>query len=286
MSDTIISQSRHFSLNKYYLWYFKLILSANSKKRKRTKKLYLENHHIIPKSIGGSNTNDNLVFLTAREHYIAHWLLTKFCIKQAKRKMNMAFYAMNKMATIKQKRYKNSIIYERVRSEASILWSGENNGMYGKSHSEETKKIIKEKNKLRYKLEPERKKIIGDFHRGKKMSKESRAKMSESHIGHEPTFTKGTHSEESKIKMSLKRKGRKHSPEHAEKLRKILFNSRLKASSTQKHILSKEENDFLTNNYHKLSMKNILVHFQNEFKRNISRTAIIRILKEMKIYKI
>ena len=38
---------------------------------------YVERHHIIPKSEGGSDEPDNLVNLTAREHYIAHKLLAK-----------------------------------------------------------------------------------------------------------------------------------------------------------------------------------------------------------------
>lgn len=36
---------------------------------------YYEKHHIIPRSLGGSNNSDNIVLLTAREHYIAHLLL-------------------------------------------------------------------------------------------------------------------------------------------------------------------------------------------------------------------
>lgn len=38
---------------------------------------YGENHHIKPKSEGGTNDKDNLVLLTAREHYICHLLLAK-----------------------------------------------------------------------------------------------------------------------------------------------------------------------------------------------------------------
>lgn len=37
-----------------------------------------ERHHIIPKSIGGTNDTSNIAILTYREHFIAHWLLTKF----------------------------------------------------------------------------------------------------------------------------------------------------------------------------------------------------------------
>lgn len=36
---------------------------------------YVEQHHITPKCLGGTNESDNLVFLTAREHFIAHHLL-------------------------------------------------------------------------------------------------------------------------------------------------------------------------------------------------------------------
>ena len=36
---------------------------------------YFERHHIVPRSCGGSNAKDNIVALTAREHFLAHWLL-------------------------------------------------------------------------------------------------------------------------------------------------------------------------------------------------------------------
>lgn len=38
---------------------------------------YHESHHIIPRCLGGGNSKDNLVLFTAREHFIAHWLLWK-----------------------------------------------------------------------------------------------------------------------------------------------------------------------------------------------------------------
>lgn len=38
---------------------------------------YKERHHIVPKSLGGSNDSFNLVDLTAREHFVAHFLLAK-----------------------------------------------------------------------------------------------------------------------------------------------------------------------------------------------------------------
>lgn len=38
---------------------------------------YFEKHHIIPKCMMGSDDGDNLVALTAREHFVAHMLLVK-----------------------------------------------------------------------------------------------------------------------------------------------------------------------------------------------------------------
>lgn len=44
---------------------------------KKSKDLYTELHHIVPRCLGGSNESENLVRLTAREHFIAHRLLVK-----------------------------------------------------------------------------------------------------------------------------------------------------------------------------------------------------------------
>lgn len=38
---------------------------------------YFEIHHIIPRCLGGDNSEENLVMLTGREHFIAHILLWK-----------------------------------------------------------------------------------------------------------------------------------------------------------------------------------------------------------------
>ena len=43
--------------------------------RNRTLHGYREKHHVIPRCLGGTNQNTNLVNLTAREHFIIHKLL-------------------------------------------------------------------------------------------------------------------------------------------------------------------------------------------------------------------
>lgn len=44
---------------------------------KKTAPCYVESHHIVPRWAGGANTKENLVCLTAREHFVAHKLLYK-----------------------------------------------------------------------------------------------------------------------------------------------------------------------------------------------------------------
>jgi hypothetical protein len=44
---------------------------ASSKKQAHEIIGYVERHHIIPSCLGGSNTSDNIAFLTPEEHYLA-----------------------------------------------------------------------------------------------------------------------------------------------------------------------------------------------------------------------
>lgn len=53
------------------------ILIERCKQRKNLPEVYVELHHIIPQSIGGTNDKTNLVELTLREHYFAHELLVR-----------------------------------------------------------------------------------------------------------------------------------------------------------------------------------------------------------------
>lgn len=66
-----------FIENKYTNWYNSIIAKARSENRFKSDQIYYENHHIIPRSIGGTHGPSNLVLLTGREHFLCHWLLTK-----------------------------------------------------------------------------------------------------------------------------------------------------------------------------------------------------------------
>ena len=79
-----------FLQNKYTSWYYSIIYRASQ----RPITGYVENHHIIPKSIGGTNEKDNKVKLTAREHFICHRLLVKMTTSSDKTKMYFAAFAL------------------------------------------------------------------------------------------------------------------------------------------------------------------------------------------------
>lgn len=62
--------------------YVRLIQSR--KNRDLNKQIGYEIHHIMPKCLGGTDQEENLVKLTYREHYLAHWILTKIYTKEPK----------------------------------------------------------------------------------------------------------------------------------------------------------------------------------------------------------
>jgi hypothetical protein len=91
-----------FITNKYTNWYYNIITNAQA--RTLPKEIYIERHHIIPKSLGGDNSINNLVKLTAREHFICHWLLYKMVSNTNKSKMANAWFRMCQKNKF-QKRY-------------------------------------------------------------------------------------------------------------------------------------------------------------------------------------
>lgn len=49
----------------------------NSRLKTTTPSDYYETHHILPRCLGGTDDEENLIRLTAREHFFAHLLLAK-----------------------------------------------------------------------------------------------------------------------------------------------------------------------------------------------------------------
>lgn len=125
--------------NKYTKYYFSIVNSAKSAARSKTTG-YFESHHIVPKSLGGNNTKDNLILLTAREHFICHLLLLKMLPMQSNWYVKMLHaFMLLKGSNRYQHRYINSKLYENIKTQYSIV---RRNARVGKKLSQEQKEKI------------------------------------------------------------------------------------------------------------------------------------------------
>ena len=129
--------------NKYTKWYNAIVDRA----KKRVTSGYTEKHHIIPKSLRGSNESFNLVKLTAREHFVCHLLLVRMVNGTYKRKMSYALWLMCNLKNHLQleRHIPNSTTYENVRKTHSVVVSETFKGVKktyssfsGRTHTEKT----------------------------------------------------------------------------------------------------------------------------------------------------
>jgi hypothetical protein len=180
------------NIMKYNNWYNDIVERA----RDRNLDTYTETHHILPRSLGGDDSTDNLVELTAREHFVCHWLLVKMTTGEARGKMINALYMMQTEGPY-QKRYKTKItgrIYEHLRKEYAQYISKKNKGRI--QPPEEKEKQIKSQTGRKRET----------------FSVEWREKLSQNHKSKQLGFD-GTLSKDTRKKMSEKATGRKQSPE-------------------------------------------------------------------------
>ena len=98
-------------------------LVETRRNRIKDSEIYYEKHHIIPLCMGGSDDDSNFVSFTAREHYVAHWLLWKMAVKSEIRdnifKLGRAFQFMA-CCNGQNKRTITGKQFERIRIIASI----------------------------------------------------------------------------------------------------------------------------------------------------------------------
>lgn len=99
--------------------YDELIQFRQAHPIKKSKIQYCELHHILPRSLGGNDIQENIVNLTAREHYLAHRLLAKIMeLKYGSEsieniKMQRALFLMARYK--KFKKFITSRTYEKIR---------------------------------------------------------------------------------------------------------------------------------------------------------------------------
>lgn len=201
-----------FNESKYTRWYYDII----EKRRVDESHEHSEVHHIIPRSLGGSDNHNNLVRLSYHDHAWCHWLLTKMTSGTDLAKMRYAFNMMNVGGEHMGRVLDSKIVraYAKNREELIKLHS---EFMKGREPWNKGKKLVGEqykggRNNKGKKRTEEQKAAIGKSHLGKKMSAESSEKKRQSML----SFKRGPMSDEEKLKRSLANKGKKKSKEFSE----------------------------------------------------------------------
>lgn len=147
---------------------------------------YVEKHHVIPRCMGGSDDIDNIVELTAREHYVAHQLLVKMHPNN-----NKLAYAAMLMTTDQHGNRVNNAQYGWIKEKLSNAMSERMSGRkQSKEHIEK----------------------LASARRGQKRTVETCMNISEGQRGRISGFKGKTHSDEwkkeSAERMSSLMKGR------------------------------------------------------------------------------
>lgn len=109
------------------------------------KDTYYEKHHILPKCMGGGDEPENLVKLTAEEHYLAHQLLVKIYPQ-----VSGLVYAALIMSTHPNGKRNNNKLYGWLRRKQAVVAREQmieyhkNNvhPFFGKKHTDESKELM------------------------------------------------------------------------------------------------------------------------------------------------
>jgi len=208
--------------NKYTQWYYDIVVHAINR---GVINGYSEKHHIIPRSIGGRDDTNNLVRLTAREHYIVHMLLVRMTEKLHYHKMiNAAWYLSH---TTKDSNLKiNARLFESLKVEIIRI---QRERQTGRKLSDETraKQSLAHKGKVK---SPEHLAKLAASQTGKKLSAEAIAKRTATRRAR----GNYAHTEEHKNKL----RGRKQSPELIAKRIAPLIGRKMSAESNEKRRLA------------------------------------------------
>jgi len=181
--------------NKYTRVYNSIVSRAQIDTLRSKDFGYYEKHHIVPKSLGGTNDSSNITLLTFKEHWTCHRLLCKM-VSDPKHKtaMRYALYALSrsnedqlrgmshhqKMICLESNRIAN-----RNRNHKPNLGNKHTEetkakmrkASTGKKHSDETIQKIKDNNVRTY---SSRSSKISEFQTGRQKSDDHKLKIAKS----------------------------------------------------------------------------------------------------------
>lgn len=172
-----------------YIRHYNLLIE-----RARTRKLdsYVERHHVLPRCLGGNDSVDNIIELTAEEHFLAHELLVKI------------------YPGVKGLLYALVVMSEKSKFGTNKLygWIRKLNNEYrtGVRHSEETKRKMSEAHigKKRDDFTLDWRNSLSESLKGREFSKEHRVNLSKAMTGRKrKPFT-----DEHRVKLSIAGKKR------------------------------------------------------------------------------
>ena len=217
--------------NKYYFIYYNIIEQSKS----RNINGYIEKHHIIPKSLGGTNDKSNIAILSAKEHFICHRLLPKFTTGRAQLSMLRAVWRIthisikNQHLLITPEQYKKLKI-KAAEAQSTLMtgvpkssnhianmkkaFKGRSSAFKGKKHTEENKERHSRMLKGKYASgelvrSPETISKWRLSHASYRHSEETKKKISESQLGKTVIIA-----DETKIKISETLKDRYKKQDH------------------------------------------------------------------------
>ena len=212
-----------------YQWHYNRLIETR-KFKNRESGVYYEKHHILPRSMCGDDSENNLVYLTAREHFLAHWLLWRI---HRNRQTAFAFWNMCTRNSRQEKSSFSSISYQ----EAKESWintsdfKGEKNPMFGRKHSEKTRQqlSIKAKNRTSNGMKDRKhteESIIKmrENRKGTSISEDHKQRISEHNTGKKVTA-------ETREKMGAWQRGRIISEEVRQRMREAARNRKNKNTS-------------------------------------------------------
>ena len=139
---------------------------------KKQKLNYFERHHIIPRCLGGSDEKENLVLLTAKEHYMCHRLLCE--VYPGVRGLSFAMWNMINGRTTQGRYLVSSRIYERIKLAHAKVVSQRLSGV-PKTAEQRLKMSESAKGRI---VSEETKKLLSEINRDKKLSSDTIAKIS------------------------------------------------------------------------------------------------------------